>query len=205
MYKGSDGTGTIKWNKPFDSEFQIVLNTDLAFKSVSDIVKVDTYWNFKITLKTDPDAILPVNSKVFVDILDEDSLAWYIGNCIATNANLLTCDSNSRTTNKPKLSYLKSLDSSVTWKNKNRQDYITLESITDDPNEPEPTTTKSDNTDNTGNNDNTGNTDITGNTDNTGNTGNNDNNKNQTKGGDKNGSIYLVYIKFYLLFILILV
>ena len=137
-YKVPDGTDSIKWKKTFTSDYPIILNTDLAFKKVDNIQKVNEYWNFKITLKTDANAILPQSSKVVVDILDEPSQAWYIANCTANTKTLLSCVSNARTTAQPKLVYLKSLDSSVTWKNKNRQDYITLESTTDDPDEPEP-------------------------------------------------------------------
>ena len=213
VYKASDGTDTIKWINTFTSDYQIVLKTELEFKKVDNIKKVNDSWNFEITLKTDPDALLPLNSKVSLDILDETTQEWYIANCIATNETFLICDSNSEVTAQPKLVYLKSLNSSVTWKNKNKQDYEKLESATDDPNEPEPTIIKTENIGNTDVNtdnkdDNTDNKDD--NTDNKDdNTDNKDDNTEKnpshTEGVDKNVSNYLGDIKFYLLFILILV
>ena len=109
---------------------------------------------------------MPLNSKVSLHILDETTQEWYIDNCIATNETFLICDSNSEVTAQPKLVYLKSLNSSVTWKNKNKQDFETLEFETDD---------------------------------------NSGKNPHHAEGGDINGSNYLGDIKFYLLFILILV
>ena len=136
VYKEPDNTPSIKWLNTFNQNYPITLNTSLQFKKVDNFKKEKDYWTFDITLKNDANAILPINSKVLVDILDEYSQDWYIADCKADSKTLLSCVSNARTSQQPKLCYAKSLDSSVNWKNENREDYTSLQSTDDpDPNE----------------------------------------------------------------------
>ena len=58
------------------------------------------------------------------------SLSEYTANCTADTSNKLSCISSVRGSEEPKLVYLKSPDSSVTWTNEDEEDYYIIRTTT---------------------------------------------------------------------------
>ena len=129
-YKTADGSPTIKWKSAFTSDYPIILNTDLDFSNVNNFVKQSNKYTFDITLKEDSGAILPVNSELVVDCIDQSKSTWYVADCIANSKTLLSCTITfNYDSNRIRLTYAKSLSSSVLWRNTNSEDYTTLSSL----------------------------------------------------------------------------
>ena len=53
-------------------------------------MKVSNRWQFKIEIVPDDQAILPINSKVVVDVTQSP----YIANCTVESSSLLSCKSD---------------------------------------------------------------------------------------------------------------
>ena len=78
---------------------------------------VNSYWCFNIDIVNDVNSILPLNSKVIVDIYGNGVNDETTANCTTFDYYKLYCRANSGTTGEPKLVYTKSDKSSVTWTN----------------------------------------------------------------------------------------
>ena len=115
---------TVTWTEGITADFPITLNAELTIKKAYNLQKQGTNnnWIFDIDVENDSNLILPLNSKVIVDI----SETQYLANCTVNEGNKLSCVSNSRGNVEPKLVYLKSPKSSVTWSNTNEEDYYIL-------------------------------------------------------------------------------
>lgn len=120
-------SSTITWSSGITSDYPIVLNTVLTIKEANTLKKdaQNIYWIFKVEIDRTESTILPLNSKVTVDI----SQSGYLANCTVDSANILSCVSNCRTT-EPNLVYYKSTSSSVTWTNEETEIYWILREAT---------------------------------------------------------------------------
>ena len=129
-YQGKeDTTGKIKWSKGVsEGGHPIVLNVKLAIVK-ADSLTTDgfaTNWKFKVEFEKTDDTILPLNSKVVVDI----DRGGYLANCTVESEKSLDCLADCDLTNPPNLVYYKSLKSSVEWTNENLDDYSILREAT---------------------------------------------------------------------------
>ena len=116
-------SSTVTWLHGIEDMVQISLITKLTIKKADTLTKnADTYWTFNIETENSENTLLPLNSKVIVDM----SISEYLANCTAVDSNKLSCVSNVRGSEEPKLAYLKTLDSSVTWTNENEEDYYII-------------------------------------------------------------------------------
>ena len=119
-------SSTITWKGGITADFPIVLNTILTIKKADILQKnVDGYWIFDIETENNENTILPLNSKVVVDVDKDDNTNKY-ANCTVNYYNKLSCVSDVVGIVEPKLKYLKTLDSSVIWTNENLEDYYIL-------------------------------------------------------------------------------
>ena len=118
-------SSTITWKGGITADFQIVLNTVLTIKKTDNLKQNEnTYWAFDIETENNENTILPLYSKVIVDV-DENQFSDEYANCTVNDYNKLSCLSDVRTS-APKLTYFKTLDSSVLWTNENLEDYYIL-------------------------------------------------------------------------------
>ena len=129
-YQGKENTtGKIKWSKGVsEGGHPIVLNVKLAIVK-ADSLTTDgfaTNWKFKVEFEKTDDTILPLNSKVVVDI----DRSRYLANCTVESEKSLDCLADCDLTNPPNLVYYKSLKSSVEWTNENLDDYSILREAT---------------------------------------------------------------------------
>ena len=85
-------------------------------------------WIFKVEFTKNSDTILPLNSKVVVDI-DKNK---YLANCTAETETILDCLADCVTSTTPNLVYYKSPKSSVEWTNEDLNDYYILREETID-------------------------------------------------------------------------
>ena len=123
-----DIEGHIKWTKGLTTDYKITLNTILTIKNANALIKKNNYWTFKVEIDKKDDTILPMNSKVVVDVSDND----YLANCTYQGENILDCVSNCRGTNGPFLVYYKTFKSSVVWTNDDLSMYSILREATVD-------------------------------------------------------------------------
>ena len=131
-YQGNeDTTGKTKWSKGVsEGGNPIVLNVKLAIKK-ADSLKTEGFaknWIFKVEFTKNSDTILPLNSKVVVDI-DKNK---YLANCTAETETILDCLADCVTSTTPNLVYYKSPKSSVKWTNEDLNDYYILREETID-------------------------------------------------------------------------
>ena len=117
------GSSSIKWKNYITSNYPIILNTALTYQKFDELERVNNKWNFKVTLINDENVLLPLGSKVVIDVL-YDSITWYYANCTADSKTMLSCISSYIGSRQDLLSLTntKSLTSSVTWNNENKQD-----------------------------------------------------------------------------------
>jgi hypothetical protein len=105
---------SIKWTTGITGNYPITLNTELIYANkIDNYRKQNSYWNFDVHLETNDNYILPLNSKVIIDINKKTA------NCTATSKTLLSCQSQINDYSQPTitLDLIKSLDSSILWKN----------------------------------------------------------------------------------------
>ena len=105
---------SIKWKTGITGNYPITLNTELIYANkIDNYRKQNSYWNFDVHLETNDNYILPLNSKVIIDINKKTA------NCTATSKTLLSCQSQINDYSQPTitLDLIKSLDSSILWKN----------------------------------------------------------------------------------------
>ena len=105
---------SIKWKTGITGNYPITLNTELIYANkIDNYRKQNSYWNFDVHLETNDNYILPLNSKVIIDINKKTA------NCTATSKTLLSCQSQISDYSQPTitLDLIKSLDSSILWKN----------------------------------------------------------------------------------------
>ena len=108
-YPQSDSS-TITWTTGITENYKITLNTELTLVKAYDLVYSGS-WSFYLSVK---DGILPPDSKVIIDI----SYNTYerTVNCISINKNCIFCPTIATTSLINLITDIKSLTSSVTWK-----------------------------------------------------------------------------------------
>ena len=115
-YPKHDSTSSsIKWSSGITKNYPITLNTELTYDNIGNYQKLNNKWNFDINLLSNENYVLPLNSKLIVDIKGNKRV-----NCTATSKTVLLCVSDTSSSSKqPTIEYepIKSLDSSVTWLN----------------------------------------------------------------------------------------
>ena len=117
---------TVSWLKGMkDTEVSITLNSIMTIDKAYNLTKTNNnYWYFNIDVVNDDDIILPLNSKVIVDL--HTSSATYTANCTCYDYYKLFCGSTDDSTEEPSLVYTKSQKSSVEWTNENMEDYYII-------------------------------------------------------------------------------
>ena len=119
-------SSTVTWLSGITSDYSITLKTVLTIKKGDNLdTKEDHHWIFDIEIELNENTILPVGSKVITDV-DLDTQTQHSANCTAETNNKLSCYSTAYGTEEPKIAYLKSLTSSITWTNENEEDYYIL-------------------------------------------------------------------------------
>ena len=116
-------SGSITWKPALTQDQPIALQTTLTIKKGYDLKQESGQkWSFKVDLNSDDHTILPIGSKVIVDM----TITPYIANCTAESAVLLSCKSDIIGNTAPKLDFYKSLQSTVNWTNTNKDDYFMI-------------------------------------------------------------------------------
>ena len=118
-------SSTVTWTQGIKKDFTMTLKTVLAIEKAYNLT-VNTYWCFNIDIVNDVNSILPLNSKVIVDIYGNGVNDETTANCTTFDYYKLYCRANSGTTGEPKLVYTKSDKSSVTWTNEDEEVYYML-------------------------------------------------------------------------------
>ena len=117
-------SSTIKWKSGLTSDYSIALNAALTFKNANKLKKESNVYTFQVNLEEDNEAILPLNSKLIVDVALFTS---GIAECTVNTKTLLLCTVKDYTgASEPRLKYYKSEKGSVIWKNENRKDYVII-------------------------------------------------------------------------------
>ena len=109
---------SIKWTNTISNDYPITLNTQLTYgNTIDNYVKNSGYWNFDLHLVQNDNYILPLNSKLIVDVSASGSTKT--ANCTASTKILLSCISQRSDFSQPTitLELIKSLDSSILWEN----------------------------------------------------------------------------------------
>ena len=120
-------SSTVTWAKGIKSDFTITLNAIMTIDKAYNLTKTNNnYWYFNIDVVDDGDIILPLNSKVIVDL--HTSSNSYTANCTCYDYYKLFCGSTDDSTEEPSLVYTKSQKSSVEWLNENLEDYYIIRS-----------------------------------------------------------------------------
>lgn len=116
-------SGSITWKPTLTQDQPISLQTTLTIIKGYDLKRgSNNKWSFKVDLNSNENTILPIGSKVIVDMTESP----YIANCTADSKILLSCNSDIIVNTAPKLDYYKSLQSTVTWTNTNKDDYFMI-------------------------------------------------------------------------------
>ena len=118
-------SSTITWTQGITQDFPIILNSYLTIKKAYNLKTLPSSggWAFDVEVEDDTDLILPLNSKVRVDITQTTIPA----NCTVDSEHKLSCSTKDYRGNvEPKLLLLKSDSSSVRWSNTNEEDYFML-------------------------------------------------------------------------------
>ena len=115
-------SSTIKWKSGITADYSITLNAALKFKNANNLKKGTSDYTFQINLEEDSEAILPIDSKLKVDVGLLDSK---IAECSVNTKTLISCTVGSPGY-EPNLKYYKSDKGSVIWKNENREDYVII-------------------------------------------------------------------------------
>ena len=128
---------SISFSSGLDSDYQIILKTELTIKKAHSVYRVGiNNWFCKINIARNDNTVLPVNSIVYVDIFEKT----YRAKCIAESLIMLSCESDYSSSTQIALGYFKRETSSVTWTNTNKNDYIISTESYTDPNPYDPNT-----------------------------------------------------------------
>ena len=115
-------SSTIKWKAGITSDYSITLNAALKFKSAKNLKKGTSAYTFQVNLEEDSEAILPLDSKLKVDVRLYNN---EIAECSVNTKTLISCTVASSSYERY-LKYYKSDKGSVIWKNENREDYVII-------------------------------------------------------------------------------
>ena len=108
-----------EWVEGIGDYYQLDLNTELTFEKGS-VKAYDNKWFLEINVKDPKDGILPINSKVIIDIIKGSSDSTI--ECIVISSLFLKCDTKIISSSASDLPYYtikktKSTSSTVLWKN----------------------------------------------------------------------------------------
>ena len=120
-------SSTVTWTGGLREDFTMTLKTTLEIDKAYNLTGTSSnYWFFNIDIVNNANSILPLNSKVIVDIYGPTANDKITANCSSFDYYKLYCSSNWRSTGEPNLVYSKSDESSVTWTNEDEGDYYML-------------------------------------------------------------------------------